>query len=115
MIRILEEEQGGYVCSNCHTILDSEKYIPILNEIYDNENIISKVIEHYNLARKRFKIIEYKRIVIENPLKQSVKISDSIFTYLMAIDSLSKTHQKVTNKMLVDYLGFVSISVPRKI
>jgi len=114
IIEILEKEEGGYLCSNCHTVLHNNKYIPILHEIYDDKNIIKRALEDYNNARKKFKTITTKGIDIKNPLEQSIRITDGIENYLTAVYEISKSKQIVTNTSLCKYLGYSSNTIPLK-
>ncbi|TFG10158.1 MAG: hypothetical protein EU535_08490 [Promethearchaeota archaeon] len=111
--KILEQEEGGFVCSNCHTVFHFKKYIPLLDKIYDDKNMIKKVLNDYKYVHDRFALF-YKTKDIRDPLKQSMRISDSFETYLIAISEILSSGQVVTNSSLANYLDYANSNAPIK-
>lgn len=111
--KILEQEEGGFVCSNCHTVFHFKKYIPLLDKIYDDKDMIKKVLNDYKYVHDRFTLF-YKTKDIRDPLKQSMRISDSFETYIIAISEISKSGQVVTNSSLANYLDYANSNAPIK-
>ena len=106
--RILVREKGGYICGNCHSVIHYDKYIPLLNKIFDNKSLIKKILDDYNRVTKKFTLMSSTNS-IGDPLITSNKIYDSLERYLTAIYEISKSGCNVTTSALADYL---KISVP---
>jgi len=104
IVRILEREYGGYICGNCHTILEFTKDVNTLNRIYDNPEIVRKILNDYNRAFNKFKFIFFNDKLIEDPLKKTQKISDNINKYLLAIDNIITNENDANNKSIAKYL-----------
>jgi hypothetical protein len=103
IVQILEKEQGGYICTNCHTVYHY-KYLHLYKEIYGDKIIIQKVLTDFNNVQKKFRLLRSINI-IKNPLEKSDIITKNIEKYLTAIYELSKSGNEVTHKMLSSYLG----------
>jgi len=104
IVRILEQEKGGYLCSNCHTVIHY-KYFHLLDKIYEDKKVIKKILDDYNRVSKKFTPIHSKGLLIGDPLKKSIYINKSVERYLTAIYEISKSGLDVTNSTLVDYMG----------
>ncbi len=103
IIRILEQEKGGYLCANCHTIIHY-KHIHILDKIYDNDEIVKSVFNDYKNVCNKYTLIHRKR-TIRDPLKKDIIIDESIERYLTAIYEISKSEHDVTSTALMNYMG----------
>jgi len=112
IIRILDEQEGGggFICANCHEIIHFDKHVHLLNQIYEDKNIIKKVLEDRNRVLQKFTPI-HKSSEIKDPLKQSMRISDSFEKYLTAIYRVSKSGCLVTNKALASELSLLVYGV----
>ena len=110
IVKILEQERGGYICSNCHTVIHYEKF-HLLDEIYENKNVVKRILEDYNSVSKNFTIIHYNSALVGNPLKKTFKITESIERYLTAIYEITKSGYDVTVYTLAEYLKISSSSI----
>lgn len=110
IVKILEQERGGYICSNCHTVIHYEKF-HLLDEIYENKNVVKRILEDYNSVSKNFTIIHYNSSLVGNPLKKNFKITESIERYLTAIYEITKSGHDVTVYTLAEYLKISSSSI----
>lgn len=108
IVEILKKEDGGFICSNCHTVLHNEKYLQVLDKIYDNKEIIKKVKENFEIANKKFTPLSKISFKLDNPLEKSKKVSDSLYVYLTAVFECSKLNKEVNNHNLTKYLGYSS-------
>ena len=112
IVRIIEKEGGGgYICSNCHSVLHFDKYIHLLEKIYDDKSIRKKVFEDYIQVSKSFTPIDTKELKIKDPLKKSDKITENFEKLLMAIYDISEIGIDVTNIGLEDNTGISRISI----
>ncbi len=102
--KALEFENGGYICKNCHKVMDySSIHLQLLEEIYDKAHM-KEITNDYNLVKKRFKIYRYKES-IGDPLKKDREVNESYERYLDAIYKLSQQGQEITHKSLANYLS----------
>lgn len=107
--QILEKEKGMYICPNCHTIFDYEKF-HLLDKIYDDKNIVKGILEDFNNVSRKIKHFQSKKI-IGDPLKKSSLISNEIVQYLTAINDISMSEGNATHYTLADYMGIQPTSV----
>ena len=108
IVQILEKERGGYLCSNCHSVIHYDKYIPLLDKIFKDNNVVNKILEDYERVSKKFTVISSIKL-IRDPLKTSKKNYDSLERYLTVIHEISKSGLVVITSALADYLK-ISIS-----
>ncbi len=101
--RILEQEKGGYICSNCHTVMHY-KHIHLLDKIYNDDEIVKRVLDDFNKVNKKFAIISRKK-AIRDPLKKDIIIDESIKRYLNALYEISLSENEVTSTALMNYMG----------
>jgi len=101
----LEAQIGGYVCRNCHRVI--HKKISKVNEIFDDPNIIRKI-----LADKENTIRIYKQslirntVLIKDPLKVEIKKHKALMNYLITLFEISeKTQDGVTRVELANEMG----------
>ena len=106
IIRIIEKEEGGYICSNCHRILHHNKFIPLLNEIYDHKNNVRQVFNDYNRVTREFAPIDCVDSAIRNPLIKPTLDTDGFMKFLIAIYEISKSGRDATNISLKEYLEY---------
>jgi len=104
IVNILEEEKGGYVCANCHNVLDF-KNVHLADKIYEDNKITKKVLTDYNSAQNKFQLIRTKGLSIKNPLEKTTRNNKSFETYLYAIYNISNSGIEVTNDVLAQYLN----------
>ncbi len=114
IVEILKKEDGGFICSNCHTVLHNKKYLRVLDKIYDSKEIIRKVKYNYEMAIKKFTPISKINFKLENPLDKPKKVTDSLYTYLTAVWECSKLKKEVSNHDLTTYLGYSSGNTVKK-
>ena len=107
--QILEQEMGMYICSNCHTIFDYEKF-HLLDKIYEDKNIVKEIFDDYNDVSRKIRPF-HSTSSIGDPLKKSSLISSEIEQYLTAIYEISKSGRHVTHYTLADYMGIHPTSV----
>ena len=108
IVDILDKETGDYVCANCHRIFDKhDEFFPILDKIYDINDIVKKVEDNYRISTERVNLIRKNKCLIEDPFSKSKKISDEIILYLTAIHRIigNKKTSKCTIKELENELG----------
>jgi len=105
IVQILVEQEGGggFTCANCNGVIHYDKHIHLLDQIYEDKNMIKRVLEDRNRVLQKF-IPIYKSSEIKDPLRQSMRISDSFEKYLTAINRISKSGCLVTNKALANEL-----------
>jgi hypothetical protein len=111
ILQILEKENGGYICSNCHSVIDHGNYIHLLDKIYENNKIIKKITDDHDSISKKFAPIKKNQIFIRDFLKKVSIIQDSFERYLTAIYEISNSGQDVTTPALKEYLSFNSSTV----
>ena len=111
IIQILEQEQGGYFCSNCHSVLHYKNHIPLLDKIYNDNNLMKNILDDYTRVFKKFTLINREGSVIEDPLKKSSLIQESFEKYLTAIYEISKSGGEVTTPALMDYMRLGSNAI----
>ncbi len=112
IVRILVEQEGGggFICANCHETIHYDKHVHLLNQIYEDKNTIKKVLEDRKRVLQKFTPINNSSD-IKDPLKQSMRISDSFEKYLTAINRVSKSGCLVTNKALANELSLLVYGV----
>ncbi len=107
IVQNLEQEEGGYICSNCHAVWHNNTLINIFDQIYDDMSVVKKTTNDYYHVREKFTLI-YNDVSIRNPLKLSKRISDKFESHLIAIYEISKLSNIITNKSIASYLGLSS-------
>lgn len=110
IVKILEKERGGYICSNCHTVIHYEG-LHLLDKIYEDKKIVEKILKDYGFVSKNFTLIHNDDSLIRDPLNKTLKITESIERYLTAIYEISKSGRDVTVYSLADYMGISSSSI----
>jgi len=105
IVNILKNDIGGFLCTNCHSVLDME-YLRVIDKIFDNEKICEKTRKNYLRVKKNFNLISDEMIKrVGNPLKKDVVIRGSYIKYLGAIYKLSKKGSVATNKTISNLLN----------
>jgi len=105
IVKILEYERGGYLCKNCHSVIQyTRNDLNLLKKIYDDNNIATDILNDYKVVKKRFRIIENSS-KIDEPLKNENEISKTLIRFLEAVYFISKKGDKITIKRIMDYLG----------
>ncbi len=107
IVQTLDQEEGGYICANCHSVIDNNTYLNSLNEIYNDKSIAKKALTDYNICTRNFTLLHNKNS-IKNPLKLSKRLSDNFEQFLYAIYELSKLGNSITNISIASYLGLSS-------
>ena len=106
IIKILIQEKGGYICSNCHTVIQY-KLIHLLDDIYEDKNIVKKIQEDYNSAHRKFTPMDnLSDVLIKDPLKKPLYINETFERYLTAIFEISKLKHEVTISDIANFTGF---------
>jgi len=101
--RILKFEEGGYLCKNCHSVINySTNRLKLLKNIYDNTTLEKKVLEDYNFVKKQFTLIQNINSV-GTPLKKNILITDVLKEYLNAFYEISNRKAYVTVPDLKKY------------
>ncbi|MBA7553472.1 hypothetical protein ES705_46064 [subsurface metagenome] len=109
--KILIQEKGGYICSNCHTVIEY-KLIHLLNDIYENKNIVKKILNDYNSTHRRFTLMnDLSDVVTKAPLKKSLHINETFERYLTAIYEISKSKNEVTISDLARFTGLKPVTI----
>jgi len=107
--QILEFERGGYLCTNCHTVIQYSPYrLKLLSEIYKDDILIKEIKNDHLSVKNNFKLFQ-NISSIKNPLKCDIQIYESYEKYLDAIYELSLQRYDVTPQTLKDHLGFSSL------
>jgi len=110
IIQIIIKEQGGYVCSNCHRLIHYNKFIPLLDDIYKDKNMIKRITNDYNRILRAFAPIEGVDIRMKGPLIKPTLDTDSFMKFLIAIYEISKMGKEVNNTELKEYLSYHDVS-----
>jgi hypothetical protein len=110
IIRILADEKGGFICGNCHSVLGLTKNNDVLNRVYDEPELVKRIIFDYEQACKRIKLITYNNR-IKNPLQKARIINDNIFVYLLAIDEIIADGVDANNRNIATLLNLEDTTV----
>ena len=106
ILRVLAREKVGYSCANCHKVLHFGKHMHLLDKIFDDKDVIRRVIKDFDRTHKKFRYIKSSIIdSAENPLKSSIKIRESFERYLTAIYEISKKMEFISSNSLISRLG----------
>ncbi|MBA7515036.1 hypothetical protein ES705_07074 [subsurface metagenome] len=109
--KALDFERGGFLCKNCHNVIDySSIYLHLLEEIYEDEDIVAGIINDHKLVKMRFILFRYKEST-GDPIKKNREINDSYERYLDAFYKLTQKGHEITHDSLADYLGIKRHSV----
>lgn len=105
IVKILEYENGGYLCKNCHSVIQySPSNLHLLNKIYEDKNTVKDILKDYNNVIKQFKLLR-DDCIIGQPLNKTIDINESLIIYLDAFYEISQQGQNITIKNLMNYLG----------
>ena len=105
IVKILEYENGGYLCKNCHFVIQYSRLdLQLLNTIYEDKNTVKDILKDYNYVKKRFKLLKDESI-IEQPLNKTIDINESLIRYLDAFYEISQQGLNIRIKNLMNYLG----------
>ncbi len=105
IIKILSFENGGYLCSNCHSVIEySLPERSPLKEILKERNYIDAIIKDYQFVIDNFKKINTIN-VIENPLSTDLRISNDILQYLDAFYEISSQGNEITLTSVMNHLN----------
>ncbi|TFG23589.1 MAG: hypothetical protein EU529_06965 [Promethearchaeota archaeon] len=102
ILEVLVKERGGFLCRNCHRVFHFDKHIPLLEEIFEDRDIIKRIKADYNRVIKNYRILFMT--TIGNPLKKSKTGYGKLRNYLRAISIMSDSGQEVTNSTLAKYM-----------
>lgn len=104
IVEILRKEDGGFICTNCHSVLDME-YFNILDAIYDDKKIAEKTRQDHLHIKRKFIPISKKMVEkVGDPLKKEIKIRGNYIKYLNVIYELSKNSITASNNSISDNL-----------
>ncbi|MHA1149417.1 MAG: hypothetical protein ACTSR8_14365 [Promethearchaeota archaeon] len=104
IVKTLEQEVGGFICRNCHTIDKTPADISIVNQIYDDEQYTFKVFEDLRRFEENFSLIRYND-TIGAPLKKDFSIYDETIDYLIAIGEIIDSCIEASNKTIARHLS----------
>ena len=105
---ILIQEKGGYICSNCHSVIGAE-LIHLISDIFDDKNIVKRIQQDINFSHSKFTSMnEISHISIKSPLKKSLDINETFERYLNAIYIISNSKKEVTISDLTSFTGISS-------
>ncbi len=110
IVAILEREKGGYLCSNCHSVIHYKK-LHLLNEIYEDKKLVRRIKEDFDSIYRNFKLIHNNKSIVEEPLEKGFKSTGSIERYLTAINEISKNEDDVTIYKLSRFMGITTSSI----
>ncbi len=110
IVTILEGERGGYLCSNCHSVIHYKK-LHLLDEIYENKELVRKICKDVDCVKKNFTHIHSNKLKVNEPLKKEFRSTGRIEKYLTAIDEISKKGDEVTISRLSRYMGIKAPSI----
>ena len=110
IVAILERERGGYLCSNCHSVIHYKK-LHLLDEIYEDKKLERKIKEDFNAINRNFSLIHNNKSMVEEPFKKDTKSTGSIERYLTAINEISKKGDDVTIHKLARFMGVSAPSI----
>ena len=79
--------------------------------IYEDSDTVSKIIDDYESALDKFKILDGKNVTIREPLKKSYLVNDNIIRYLFAIYEITDRGIEASTGIISDYLGLSSRAV----
>ena len=111
IVGILKKETVGFICGNCHATIQYYKDFNVLLRIYDDSDMVSKIIDDYESALDKFKILDDKNVMIREPLKKSYLVNDNIIRYLFAIYEITDRGIEANAGIISDYLGLSSRAV----
>ena len=111
IVKILKAEHVGFICGNCHTVIQNFRDFSILNQIYDNEEIINKIHDDYDRVLNKFKPIKDENSLIKDPFSKNPLINDNVIRYLFAIYKIFKNGDEINTNTLSIYLGVSSRAV----
>ncbi len=105
LIREIIKQRACYICHNCHAVF--HKDISLIAQIYDDQNIINKILEDKaNIIKKFEQNIVYNTPLINDTLKTEKKRYDAFMRYLIALYELSKTKfDGATRKDMQKYMN----------
>jgi hypothetical protein len=109
--QILEQEKGGYLCNNCHTVVHTSGYYDLLDQVFEEEKVKENVLNDHAETKLKFNLISNPDL-IKDHFKLEKRLSDNFEQYLFSISSLSKSNKEITNKSLADSLGVSSRKIP---
>jgi hypothetical protein len=102
---ILEYENGGFICKNCHNVLGySLSRLRLLENIYEDKTLARDVKDDYEIVKERFKPFNNLNS-IGAPLDCDINITDTYERYLNAIYDLSNHSTDITYKSLAHYFN----------
>jgi hypothetical protein len=111
IVQVLEKENGGYLCNNCHTVFHESEYYDLLDKIYTNEDMVRKVYKDHLSVKHGFCVMKNNNH-IRDVLKLPKRLSNNFIKYLELIDKMSKSKVKITNKSLAYNMGASTYKVP---
>ncbi len=111
IVEILKKETVGFICGNCHATIQYYNDFDELLRIYEDSDTVSKIIDDYESALDKFKILDGKNVTIREPLKKSYLVNDNIIRYLFAIYEITDRGIEASTGIISDYLGLSSRAV----
>ena len=104
IVKILERQEGGYVCRNCHRVI--HKNISNIHKIYDDQNLIRKARRDYEKTIHRYKQNLIRgRSSFDNPLKIENRNLKSLMEYLFILFEISEEKSVVSSTDLANKMG----------
>ena len=109
--QILEYEKGGFICRNCHNVLEYKlDSLDLLDDIYHNENIIQLIRDDNKSTNQKFQIF-HTSPSIKNPLSINTQITETYEKYLNAIYDLTQQNRIITIANLAQNLDCNRVTV----
>lgn len=109
--KILEYESGGFICANCHNVIGySSTHLKLLDEIYQNENLVDTILNDCKSVKNRFRLFQDIHS-IKDPLERDTQTTDTCEKYLDAIYKISQRGEEITNNSLAQHLNLNSATV----
>ena len=103
---LLINEKGGYMCSNCHTVIQN-KLLYLSDKIFEDKKILKMIRKDFEQVNQRFTTMDrFKHPQIRNILKKTVLLNETFERYLIAIYELSKERREITISDISDFTGF---------
>ena len=101
IVQELERQVGGYVCANCHMLIHTDMLS--INRIFDDKNIVGKIIENIKKANERFKtnLIHYSDS-IKDPLKIDFQMKKSFPNYFLAFSDILEEKEEISINSLIN-------------
>lgn len=105
IVDVLKGETVGFICGNCHTVIQNYQNSDILFRIYNNSDIVSDILNDYESALDKFIIVDNKDLIIKTPLKKEYPIFDRNIEYLFSLEAIIDSESEANNGSIASYLN----------